>query len=78
MSPRTNWIYFLYIFYEILIKVLRLMNQLFNLHFYFLLFHSDHDKCYITHPVKMGPQESGDPHPNRGEAAGTFGLTGKT
>ncbi|KAL7841761.1 hypothetical protein SRHO_G00254520 [Serrasalmus rhombeus] len=38
---------------------------------------SNHDKCYVPHPLEMGPKESGDPHSNCGKAIGALGHTGK-
>lgn len=41
-----------------------------------LLLHRNHDKRYVPHPAEMGPEEPGNPHSDRGEAAGAAGHTG--
>lgn len=38
----------------------------------------NHDDRHVPHPLEMGPKEPGDPHPDRREAAGAPGHTGRT
>lgn len=45
--------------------------------FFSFILHSNHDKRYVPHPAEMGPEESGDPHSDRGETAGAVGHAGR-
>lgn len=38
----------------------------------------NHDDRHLPNPVEMGPQESGNPHPDCGEASGAAGHTGSS